>query len=96
MEKYKVVITDSDYPSHDIEEAILSRVGARLIKFQCKTEEEVIKYCSDADALLNQYAPITRRVIENLQRARVVVRYGVGVDNIDLEAATAKGLFVAN
>lgn len=96
LKKFKVVITDSDYPSHDIEEEILSRVGARLVKFQCKTEEEVIKYCSDADALLNQYAPITRRVIENLQRARVVVRYGVGVDNIDLEAATEKGIFVAN
>lgn len=60
--KFKVAITDSDYPSHEIEEKILSSVNAELVKFQCKTEDDVIRYCSDADALLNQYAPITRRV----------------------------------
>ncbi|MEM2725944.1 MAG: C-terminal binding protein [Candidatus Bathyarchaeia archaeon] len=96
MRRFKVVITDSDYPSHEIEEEILSRVGADLVKFQCKTEDEVIECCSDADALLNQYAPITRRVIESLKRVRVIVRYGVGVDNVDVEAATERGIFVAN
>jgi D-3-phosphoglycerate dehydrogenase len=94
--KFKVVITDSDYGSHEIEEEILFSVGADLVKFQCKTEDDIIRCCSDADGLLNQYAPITRRVIENLQRARIIVRYGVGVDNIDVNAATERGIFVAN
>jgi D-3-phosphoglycerate dehydrogenase len=94
--KFKVVITDSDYGSHEIEEEILFSVGADLVKFQCKTEDDIIRCCSDADGLLNQYAPITRRVIENLQRARIIVRYGVGVDNIDIKAATERGIFVAN
>ncbi|MEM1997101.1 MAG: C-terminal binding protein [Candidatus Bathyarchaeia archaeon] len=96
MRRFKVAITDSGYESHEIEEAVLSRVGAELVRFQCKSEEEVVEYCSDADALLNTYAPITRRVIENLRRVKVIVRYGIGVDNIDLEAATEKGVFVAN
>ena len=96
MSKFKVVITDSDYEDHDIEEKILSSIGADLIKFQCRTEDEVIKYCKDADGLLNQYAPITKRVIENLQKTKIIVRYGVGVDNIDVEAATKKGILVAN
>lgn len=96
MGRFKVAITDSDYPSHEIEEEILSHVGADLVKFQCKTEDEVIRCCSDADALLNQYAPITRRVIEGLKRVRVIVRYGVGVDNVDIKAATERGIFVAN
>jgi len=94
--KFKVAITDAEYESHDIEKSILSKVNAELVKFQCRTEDEVIKYCSDADALLNQYAPITRRVIENLQNAKAIARYGIGVDNIDLEAATEKGILVAN
>jgi len=94
--KFKVVITDSDYGSHEIEEEVLSSIGADLVKFQCKTEDDIIRCCSDADGLLNQYAPITRRVIENLQRARIIVRYGVGVDNIDVNAATERGIFVAN
>ena len=96
MSKFKVAITDSDYEDHDIEEKILSSIGADLIKFQCKTEDDVIKYCKDADGLLNQYAPITKRVIENLQKTKIIVRYGVGVDNIDVEAATKKGILVAN
>ena len=96
MGKFKVVITDSDYGSHEIEEEILFSVGADLVKFQCKTEDDIIRCCSDADGLLNQYAPITRRVIENLQRVRIIVRYGVGVDNIDIKAATERGIFVAN
>ena len=94
--KFKVAITDSDYGDHSVEEKILSSIGADLTKFQCRTEDDVIEYCRDADGLLNQYAPITRRVIKNLQKVRVIVRYGVGVDNIDIEAATERGILVAN
>jgi len=95
-EKFKVAITDAEYESHEIERDILSRIGAELVKFQCRTEDDVIKYCSGMDGLLNQYAPLTRRVIENLRNVKVIVRYGIGVDNIDVEAATEKGILVAN
>lgn len=74
----------------------MSKVNAKIAKLQCRTEDDVINHCRDADALLTQYAPITRRVIENLDDVKVIVRYGVGVDNIDLEAATERGIFVAN
>ena len=50
----------------------------------------------DADGIINQYAPITRRVIESLKRCKVIARYGVGVDNIDVEAATEHKIIVAN
>ncbi|MBS7653960.1 MAG: C-terminal binding protein [Candidatus Bathyarchaeia archaeon] len=96
MGRFRVAITDSDYGSHEVEEEVLSSIGADLIKFQCRTEDDVIQCCSDVDGLLNQYAPITRRVIEVLQKAKIIVRYGVGVDNIDVDAATEKGIFVAN
>lgn len=95
-EKAKVVVTDYDYPTLEPERKVLEPAGYGLIPAQCKTEEEVIAACKDADALIVQYAPITRRVIEALERCRVIARYGVGVDTVDLEAATDHGIYVAN
>jgi len=94
--KFKVAITDAEYMSHEPERRVLSKLNVDLVKFQCKTEDDVIRNCGDADAILNQYAPITRRVIENLRNVKVIVRYGIGVDNVDVEAATERGIFVAN
>ena len=62
----------------------------------CNTEDEVIEVAQDAGGIINQYAPITRRVIESLKKCKVIARYGVGVDNIDIEAATEYGIIVAN
>jgi D-3-phosphoglycerate dehydrogenase len=93
--RFKVAVTDSEYDSHEIERRVLSRIGAELVQFQCRTEDEVIRYCSDADGLLNTYVPITRKVISSL-RAKVITRYGVGYDNIDVKAATEKGIIVTN
>ncbi len=94
-ERFKVAVTDSEYESHEIERRVLSEVNARLDLFQCRTEDEVIKYCSDADGLLNTYVPITRRVIGSLS-AKVITRDGIGVDNIDIRAATERGILVTN
>ena len=94
--KFKVVITDAEYPSFDIEKKVLSKRNVELIKFHCKTEEELIRNCNGADALLNQYAKITPNVIENLKQVKIIARYGIGVDNVNLDAATKKGIFVTN
>jgi len=94
--KFKVAITDAEYPSFDIEKKVLSKLNVELVIFQCKTEEELIKNCKDADALLNQYAKITQNVIEHLDNVKIIARYGVGVDNVNLDAATKKGIFVTN
>ena len=51
---------------------------------------------ADADAVITQFAPLTADVIQSMQRARVIVRYGIGVDNVDLLAAKAKGIPVCN
>ena len=94
--KFKVVITDAEYPSFDIEKKVLSPCNVNLVKCQCTTEEELIRNCRDADAILNQYAKITPHVIENLDHAKIIARYGIGVDNVDLDAATKKNIFVTN
>lgn len=63
---------------------------------QCRTPEETAAFCADADAILTQWAPITAEVIEGLSRCKIIVRYGIGVDNVDLEAAKRRGIPVVN
>lgn len=97
MSKYSVVITDHDYADVDIEKRILERIGAKVRVYNSKNEEDVIRVTKNANAVINQYAPITHNVIERLTDSCVAVgQYGIGVDTIDVEAATAKGLVVIN
>ena len=96
MSQYKVLVTDYEYESFAPENEVLNKLGIELTFAQCRTEEEVIEAAKDADALINQYAPITRKVIENLEKCKVISRYGVGFNTIDIEAATEKGIMVGN
>src|SRR4030043_439722 len=93
---YRVVITDCDHGSIEEEKEEFGRVGAELILAQAQEENHLIQACREADGLLNQYAFLTRRVLENLPKCKVVSRYGVGVDSVDLKAATDLGIIVAN
>lgn len=94
----KAVISDHNFSSLDPERAVLESAGFELVEIQpvCKTEDDVIARCGYADVLLVQWAPITRRVLQSLPKLRGVVRYGIGVDNIDLPAARELGIGVAN
>ncbi|MFB5662305.1 C-terminal binding protein [Alteribacillus sp. HJP-4] len=96
MAKYKVVITDYEFATLAPEEKVLAQADVEFVKAQCKTEEEVIEACRDADGIINQYAPISRAVIEKLENCKVISRYGVGVNTIDIDAATERGIIVAN
>ncbi len=93
---YRVVITDCDQGSIEEEKDEFAKIGSELILAQVQEERELIRACREADGLLNQYAPLTRRVLENLPNCKVVSRYGVGVDSVDLKAATDLGIIVAN
>lgn len=92
----KVVITDAEYPDLTIEREILEAAGFQVAVAACRTPDDVIKAGQGAVALLVQYAPITRQVFASLPALRIVSRYGVGVDNVDLDAARAHGVWVAN
>ena len=93
--QFKVVFADYDYPSIDIELKQLEQLNAEIIEGQCKTEEELIGLAKDADGIICQYAPFTAKVMNALEKCRIISRYGVGVDNIDVKAATEKGIMVA-
>ena len=92
---YRVVITDSNFATDEPERKVLEEI-AEVERFQCKTEDEVIEVAKDADGLLVQWAPITRKVLDALEKVKVISRYGIGVDNIDIPAATEKGIYVCN
>ena len=94
----KKVAVHSDAPLQYLEGSpeakILSAAGVELRGRACRSEDETIELARDADAILNGMVPLTRRVLEALPRTCVIARYGVGVDNVDLEAATAAGIAV--
>jgi D-3-phosphoglycerate dehydrogenase / 2-oxoglutarate reductase len=92
----KIVITDSGFSNIIPETAIIKDAGFELVSAQCKTAEDVISAAADADGIIVQWAPITATVIDNLARCKVIVRYGIGVDNVDLAAAKQKGIPVCN
>jgi D-3-phosphoglycerate dehydrogenase len=93
---YRVVITDCDHGSIEEEKEEFGQIGAELILAQVQEEKGLIRACKEADGLINQYSPLTRSVLENLPKCKVVARYGVGVDSVDLKAATDLGIIVAN
>ncbi|MEG1269243.1 MAG: C-terminal binding protein, partial [Oscillospiraceae bacterium] len=96
MKKFKVVFTDYTYQNLDIEREILNHPDIQLFDYQFRSEDDVISVASDCDILVVQYSSITRKVINSLTNCKMIIRYAIGVDNIDLEAATEKGIYVAN
>lgn len=96
MRQPKVVITDYDYGNLEIESAILEAAGARIVGLQAKSEEELFEEARDCDAIINQYARVGASTIDRMERCRIIARYGIGVDIVDVEAATRKGIIVTN
>jgi D-3-phosphoglycerate dehydrogenase len=94
--KAKVVITDYVWESLDVERMTLEDL-ADLVALKTKKPEEFLGAAKDCDALLNTYAgPITAEVMARMPKCRIIARYGIGVDTIDLEAATRAGIIVTN
>jgi D-3-phosphoglycerate dehydrogenase len=90
----RVVITDCDHGTIAIEQEILQGV-AQIELHQRNDEAGLLTLCLDADGIITQYGAFTRRVLQALRRCRVIARYGVGVDTIDLAAAAECGIIVA-
>lgn len=96
MNKLKVVITDYQYPDIDQERDIITEAGFDLMDYQVKAEDDVIPVVRDADAIITQYSIISRKVINQLNHCKMIIKYGIGVNNIDCAAAAERGIFVCN
>jgi len=91
-----VAVTDYTFPALDVEQSLLAPLGVRLVAGQCRSSAEVAALISQADAVICQFAPVDATAIAAAGRARVIVRYGIGVDNVDLEAARQRSIPVCN
>lgn len=92
----QVLVTDSTFENLDLERAILGPLGAKVESRQCKTPAELIEAVPAADYVITQFAPVNVSVIAAMSRTRLIVRYGIGVDNVDLAAARERGIPVCN
>lgn len=95
---HTILVTDSDFPNLSIERDRLSHADVELVEVQARTESDLIDAVTDVepDGLLNQYAPVTRDVFEAHPGIRAVGRYGIGVDTVDLDAATEHDVVTLN
>ena len=92
----KIVITDHRFKNVEQERGAVAAAGGELVVGQATNEREAEDLCKDADGVLTARAPITKRVIGAMGRCRIIVRYGIGVETIDIPAATERRIMVAN
>lgn len=93
----KIVVIEPGYLNYSAEENILQDWDPQFVVVPANASlEEKLRQVSNADAIMVREATVSRPMIEAMQQCRVIVRYGVGVDNIDSQAAKEKGIYVAN
>lgn len=91
-----IVVTDHAFANVDHERRVAAEHGAAFTEGSCTTAAETIEIARDADIVFVNFAPIDRSVLSVLAPGATVIRYGVGYDNVDLEAAAELGVQVAN
>ena len=96
MENPKVIIVDCDHANIDPEHEVLTGAGIPYKRLQCNTQEEAIAQCQGAVVFINQYLKMDENIFKNIPSLKHVVRYGVGVDNVNLADATKYGVQVTN
>lgn len=94
MGKKIIAVTDSPFPNLDAARAAVSRIGGELVQAKAGTPEAILEAARDADAILTTYAKVTTEVVQALTKCKIIARFGIGVDNVDIEMATKKGIVV--
>lgn len=94
--EYKILMTDSIFKDQQIERDMLQKIDAGLVVARNSDEKTLAGLAGDVDGILVTYARVTRVVIEAAGKCKIIVRTGIGLDNIDIAAATAKKIMVAN
>jgi D-3-phosphoglycerate dehydrogenase len=92
---FSVVVTDQVFPDVEVERSLIEPAGGEL-SVAGGSREEVLATASGADAILNTYFALDAGAIASLERCKVIARYGIGVDNVDLQAARRAGIAVTN
>lgn len=82
--------------NYDVEQAIFDAAGIEFVIEPCENEDEILAKCADANAILSAYKTIGEKTVQGLKDLKALVRYGIGYDNFDVDAATAAGVMVCN
>ena len=91
----KIVMSDSVFPDQAVENEVLEALGTEIVLAKSNAAEDIIAAAKDADALLVVFAEITKEVIDQLDNCKIISRAGVGINNIDIQAAKEKGIKVS-
>ena len=94
--RHRVLITDHPWPDLEVEAGLLSPLGVELIDAPDGSEPTLTRLAADVDAIAVCSAQVTERVIAAAEQCRIVARMGIGLDNIDVAAATRQGMLVTN
>jgi len=94
--QFRVLITDRAWPDFDIERTILADAGAELIEATATDEATLAELARDVDAIGTNWARVTEPVIRSCTKCKIVARFGIGLDNIDVRVATELGIPVTN
>jgi D-3-phosphoglycerate dehydrogenase len=89
-----IAVSDSVFPNLNPAREVLSRIGAELLLAEGRTPQAIMQVARDADAVLVTYAKVTAEMIGQMKRCRVIARFGIGVDNVDIAAATNASIVV--
>ncbi|MGI9584693.1 MAG: C-terminal binding protein [Acidimicrobiia bacterium] len=95
MARFKVVVSDQVFPTVDRERQLLSEIDAELT-VASGDRDDVLAIAADADAVLNTYMAWDAAAIAGLTQCKIIARYGIGFDNVDLDAARDAGIVVTN
>ena len=93
---YKVIIADDRYSHYNEENEILETIGATIENVKSHDAEDLKNALKEADGIIVNLPPITADIINSLPKCKIISRYGVGYDNVDIAAATAHGIWVTN
>src|SRR5207302_9976112 len=94
MPRVLIAVTDSPFPSLDPARAALARVDPELRMAKSAAAADILAVARDADAVLVTYAKLPGDLLRQLKRCKVIGRFGLGVDNIDIRTAAELGIVV--
>lgn len=94
MRKTSIAVADSPFVNLQPTEKVLASLDADIQIAKQTTPEAILEVAREADGLMVTFANISKEIIQGLERCKVIGRYGIGVDNIDLDAATEAGIQV--
>jgi D-3-phosphoglycerate dehydrogenase len=89
-----IAVTDSPFPNLDSARATVAKIGGEIVQAKSGTPEAILEVARNADAILTTYAKVTTEVVSALTQCKIIARFGIGVDNVDIDMATKKGIVV--